>query len=89
MVKGCLANCMEQTVLESLNQLLPCQSFCSIPTSTSPHIAIQVNTFDCVGIAIALCGSHKGVDAITVSAFFKSWAAFNRGSNGELQTHIC
>ncbi|MBA0857270.1 hypothetical protein Goshw_009882 [Gossypium schwendimanii] len=80
---------MAQKVLELLNQLLPCQSFCSIPTSTSPHIAIQVNTFDCVGIAIALCGSHKGVNAITVSAFFKSWAAFNRGSNGELQTHIC
>ncbi|KAK8546006.1 hypothetical protein V6N13_067246 [Hibiscus sabdariffa] len=81
-VKGCLADCVSQTEQESLNQLLPCQCYCIVPTSTSPLVAIQINMFDCGGIAIAFCGSHKLVDATTASAFIKSWAAFNRGSDG-------
>ncbi|KAL4339740.1 hypothetical protein GQ457_08G009810 [Hibiscus cannabinus] len=64
-VKGCLADCVSQTEqAESLNQLLPCQCYCIVPTSTSPLVAIQINMFDCGGIAIAFCGSHKLVDAI-------------------------
>ncbi|KAK8651509.1 hypothetical protein V6N13_141110 [Hibiscus sabdariffa] len=83
-VKGCLADCISQTEQESLNQLLPCQRYCIVPTSTSPLVAIQINMFDCGGIAIAFCGSHKLVDATTASAFIKSLAAFNRGSDGEI-----
>ncbi|XWS56141.1 hypothetical protein CRYUN_Cryun09bG0061100 [Craigia yunnanensis] len=70
--------------LETLNQLFPCQCFCSIPTSTSPQVAIQVNIFNCGGIAIAVCSSHKIMDGTTLSAFLKSWAAYNRGTNGEI-----
>ncbi|GMI65661.1 hypothetical protein like AT3G26040 [Hibiscus trionum] len=83
-VKGCLADCVAQTEQEWVKQLLPSQPFCSIPTSTSPQLAIQINVFDCGGIAIVVLCSHKVMDAITSSAFMKSWAAFNRGSNGEI-----
>ncbi|GMI84994.1 hypothetical protein like AT3G26040 [Hibiscus trionum] len=83
-VKGCLADCIEQTELESFNQLLPVQCYCSVPTSTSPQMAIQINIFDCSGIAIAFSASHKVMDATTVSTFIKSWAAFNRGSDGKI-----
>ncbi|XVE75777.1 hypothetical protein DITRI_Ditri12bG0119800 [Diplodiscus trichospermus] len=85
-VKGRLCDYIEKAnhQLEILNQLLPCQCYCSIPTSTSPQIAVQVNIFDCGGIAIAMCSSHKIVDGTTLSAFMKSWAAYNQGSNGEI-----
>ncbi|XVE96175.1 hypothetical protein REPUB_Repub02eG0199100 [Reevesia pubescens] len=66
------------------NQLLPCQPFCFITNSTVPQLAIQVTIFDCGGIAVAVCVYHKIIDASTVSAFLKSWAAFNRGCNGEI-----
>ncbi|KAK8689023.1 hypothetical protein V6N13_087754 [Hibiscus sabdariffa] len=83
-VKGCLADCIAQTEQEWMSQLLPTQPFCSIPASTSPQLTIQINVFDCGGIAIVLCCSHKVIDATTASAFMKSWAAFNRGSDGEI-----
>ncbi|KAE8679298.1 putative Cysteine-rich RLK (RECEPTOR-like protein kinase) 8 [Hibiscus syriacus] len=83
-VKGCLADCIAQTELELFNQLLPCQCYCSVLPSASPQIAIQINIFDCGGIAIAFCGSHKIIDAATASAFIKSWAAFNRGFDGKI-----
>ncbi|XP_039035176.1 deacetylvindoline O-acetyltransferase-like [Hibiscus syriacus] len=76
---------MASTEIELWNQLLPCQCYCVVPTSTSPQTAIQVTVFGCGGIAIAFCGSHKLIDGTTGSAFIKTWASFNRGSNGELR----
>ncbi|KAL4313560.1 hypothetical protein GQ457_01G030780 [Hibiscus cannabinus] len=81
-VTGRLADFIARTEQGWTNRLLPCQSFCSIPTSTSPHIALQINIFDCGGIAIGMCGSHKLVDASTGSAFLKCWTALYRGSHG-------
>ncbi|XWS43279.1 hypothetical protein CRYUN_Cryun16bG0089300 [Craigia yunnanensis] len=83
-VNACLSDYIEQTDLESLNQLLPCQPFCYISNSTVPQLAIQVNIFNCGCIALALCCCHKIFDASTISVFLKSWAAFSRGSNGEI-----
>ncbi|KAL4309681.1 hypothetical protein GQ457_01G043070 [Hibiscus cannabinus] len=62
-VRGCLADCIAQTEQEWMKQLLPTQPFCSIPASTSPQLTIQINIFDCGGIAIVMCFSHKVVDA--------------------------
>ncbi|KAK8994329.1 hypothetical protein V6N11_045422 [Hibiscus sabdariffa] len=75
---------MEQTELESFDKLLPLQCYCRVPTSTSPQMAIQVSIFDCGGIAITVFVSHKVVDATTTSTFIKSWAAFTRGTDGEI-----
>ncbi|KAK8629519.1 hypothetical protein V6N13_078356 [Hibiscus sabdariffa] len=83
-VRGCLADCIAQTEQEWMKQLLPTQPISRIPASTSPQLSIQINIFDCGGIAIVMCFSHKVVDATTASAFMKSWAAFNRGSDGEM-----
>ncbi|XVF31844.1 hypothetical protein REPUB_Repub17cG0028900 [Reevesia pubescens] len=83
-VNGCLSDYIEQTELEAMNQLLPCKPFSFISNSPVPQLAIQVTIFDCEGIALAVCGYHKIVDGSTISAFLKSWAAFNRGSNGEI-----
>ncbi|KAI3464704.1 hypothetical protein Pfo_021367 [Paulownia fortunei] len=45
------------------------------------HVAmIQVNYFDCGGIAIGSLFLHKVADGVTVGTFMKSWAANARGS---------
>ncbi|KAA8528799.1 hypothetical protein F0562_036154 [Nyssa sinensis] len=43
--------------------------------------SFSVNIFDCSGIAVGLCLSHKIVDGISTSAFLKGWAASARGSS--------
>ncbi|KAK8619099.1 hypothetical protein V6N13_133066 [Hibiscus sabdariffa] len=84
-VKGCLSDFIEQSeVLEAMNQLLPCRPFCYLQDSTVPQLAIQVNIFGCGGIALSLCFFHKIIDASTIAAFLRTWAAFSLGSNGEL-----
>ncbi|GMJ08811.1 hypothetical protein like AT3G26040 [Hibiscus trionum] len=84
-VKGCLSDFIEQSeVLEALNQLLPCRPFCYLQDSAVPQLAIQVNIFDCGGIALAMCFFHKIIDASTIAAFLRTWAAFSLGSNGEI-----
>ncbi|KAK5835856.1 vinorine synthase-like [Gossypium arboreum] len=88
-VKGRLSDFIEGTgevpELEALKQLLPCRPFCFFQDySALPQLGIQVNIFDCGGIALALCCLHKIIDATTISCFLKTWAAFSLGSNGEI-----
>ncbi|KAG4151903.1 hypothetical protein ERO13_D04G094416v2 [Gossypium hirsutum] len=88
-VKGRLSDFVEATgevlELEALNQLLPCRPFCFFQDySALPQLGIQVNIFNCSGIALALCCLHKIIDATTISCFLKTWAAFSLGSNGEI-----
>ncbi|KAK8549157.1 hypothetical protein V6N13_063553 [Hibiscus sabdariffa] len=84
-VKGRLSDFIEQTgKLEAMNRLLPCPPFRYIQDPTTPQLAVQVNIFDCGGIALALCSFHKIFDGTTAYAFLNSWAAFSRGSNGEI-----
>ncbi|KAL5569953.1 hypothetical protein UlMin_026528 [Ulmus minor] len=41
-------------------------------------LAIQVSFFNCGGLAIAMCMSHKLADANTICQFFNTWAAMAR-----------
>ncbi|XP_024032244.1 salutaridinol 7-O-acetyltransferase-like, partial [Morus notabilis] len=41
---------------------------------TWPLLLVQSTFFDCGGVAIGVCGSHKLVDAATLSIFLKTWA---------------
>ncbi|GAB4840547.1 hypothetical protein Ancab_021316 [Ancistrocladus abbreviatus] len=45
-------------------------------------LAIQVNFFDCGGMAIGLNMSHKVSDASSFITFVRSWAAISRGDSG-------
>ncbi|XVE61315.1 hypothetical protein DITRI_Ditri06bG0029900 [Diplodiscus trichospermus] len=69
---------------DELNGLLPFKSFCNLPDPIAPLLAVQLNTFDCGGIALAVCTSHKIADASTASVFLTSWSAFSRGSDGKI-----
>ncbi|EXC43570.1 Salutaridinol 7-O-acetyltransferase [Morus notabilis] len=41
---------------------------------TWPLLLVQVTLFDCGGVAIGVCMSHKVGDAATLSIFLKTWA---------------
>ncbi|XP_060967206.1 stemmadenine O-acetyltransferase [Cannabis sativa] len=63
-----------------VNKLLPCQLGSTESNLTGAYVAnIQVNVFDCGGIALGLCIAHKILDGVALSTFIKSWAAEAQG----------
>ncbi|XP_054806280.1 stemmadenine O-acetyltransferase-like [Prosopis cineraria] len=51
-------------------------------------LGVQVNVFDCGGIAIGVCISHKIADALSYFQFVKTWAAVTRGEQEPIRTHF-
>ncbi|KAL4379911.1 hypothetical protein GQ457_02G030150 [Hibiscus cannabinus] len=52
-VAGQLSDFIQKTEkLEAMNRLLPCPRFLYIQDPTTPQLAVQVNIFDCGGIAL-------------------------------------
>ncbi|KAL5790973.1 hypothetical protein ACOSQ2_005861 [Xanthoceras sorbifolium] len=43
-------------------------------SATNPLVAVQINIFNCGGLAIGLRTSHRIVDAVTCSLFTNGWA---------------
>ncbi|XP_014492819.1 BAHD acyltransferase BIA1-like [Vigna radiata var. radiata] len=71
--------------LELLNQLLPCEpNKCHPHEEVLPQLLVQVNKFECGGIAIGLCNLHILLDAYSCSAFLKTWFAICKGSKEEI-----
>ncbi|KAL6983825.1 shikimate O-hydroxycinnamoyltransferase [Sarracenia purpurea var. burkii] len=60
-----------------LNKFLPCQ----LDDVGDLPLAIQVNFFNCGGIAVCVAISHKVADALSSIAFVNSWAAAARGGD--------
>ncbi|XP_059637500.1 stemmadenine O-acetyltransferase-like [Cornus florida] len=67
--------------LHFINQLLPCAAAAVLPTTPRVVTNIQVNIFQCGGIAIGLCISHRIMDGSALSTFLRSWAATARASS--------
>ncbi|RDX72433.1 Vinorine synthase, partial [Mucuna pruriens] len=71
--------------LEFLNQLLPCEpNKCHPHQEVLPQLLVQVNLFQCGGIAIGLCNLHILLDAYSCSAFLKTWSSICKGSKEEI-----
>ncbi|XP_054806297.1 vinorine synthase-like [Prosopis cineraria] len=51
-------------------------------------LGVQVNFFDCGGIAIGVCISHNIADALSYFQFVKTWAAVTRGNPEPIRTHF-
>ncbi|PON47717.1 Transferase [Parasponia andersonii] len=49
-------------------------------SATWPLLLVQATFFDCGGLALGACMSHKLVDGATMGVFMKSWAASSNGS---------
>ncbi|KAK9117448.1 hypothetical protein Sjap_016395 [Stephania japonica] len=63
--------------IPSLKQLLPCEPH--IHELESPLVLVQVNQFQCGGIAIGVCISHKVADASALGTFVNGWSCSARG----------
>ncbi|KAI3762164.1 hypothetical protein L1987_52588 [Smallanthus sonchifolius] len=57
--------------LEVINRLLPCDPRTRVTN-------VQVNVFECGGVAIGLCISHKILDGTALATFVKCWASVHR-----------
>lgn len=64
---------------EMLNNFIP-REIGAVDQVTDPLLAIQVTSFDCGGLALGVCVSHRIGDAATLSNFVNAWAAKSRGS---------
>ncbi|GAA0161525.1 hypothetical protein LIER_39247 [Lithospermum erythrorhizon] len=71
-----LANVLKEPKMNELKNLVPEQAQeigCDIP------LAMQINFFDCGGIAIGVCMSHEVADVKSLAIFMHAWAATCRG----------
>lgn len=80
-VNQCLSDLLMQPDDQVMNRLSPENPIFSDSTSGHYVLLIQVNIFDCNGIAISLGTSHKTIDATTYTTFMKAWAATAWGSS--------
>ena len=71
--------------LEFLNKLFPCEpNKMHSHRETLPQVLLQVNIFNCGGIAIGTCNLHTLLDGCSGSLFQTTWAAICRGSKEEV-----
>ncbi|KAL3641090.1 hypothetical protein CASFOL_016058 [Castilleja foliolosa] len=73
-VKSCLlSDFLDSPDLKSIAKFLPC----GMARKASDCVTnIQVSVFECGGISIGICISHKILDGAALSTFLKSWAGF-------------
>ncbi|XP_038999386.1 stemmadenine O-acetyltransferase-like [Hibiscus syriacus] len=72
-----LSDFLHDPVPEELNKLFPFP----LDDAAELPMGIQFNAFDCGGIGIGLCVSHKIGDASSYFTFLNTWAAISRGDD--------
>lgn len=72
-----LSEYLRQPKIETLEVLLPCESFKALAEPPEEQLLVQLNRFDCGGIGLGLCFSHRIIDATTINAFLSTWAVYN------------
>ncbi|KAK3443271.1 hypothetical protein EUGRSUZ_B03226 [Eucalyptus grandis] len=70
-----LSDILENPVPRVLNRFLPRE----LDDVQDLAVAVQVNFFECGGLALALLISHKVADALSIFTFLNAWAATARG----------
>ncbi|KAL9377438.1 hypothetical protein Peur_028773 [Populus x canadensis] len=71
---------LQQPDIHQLEQLLPCKPDENLDElSTRVMLAVQVNYFDCGGIAVSVSISHRVADGSSLVSFVKCWAAISCG----------
>ncbi|XP_038688602.1 tabersonine-19-hydroxy-O-acetyltransferase-like [Tripterygium wilfordii] len=68
-----LSDVLRNPNLDEVGKLLPIESLAAAKTGNL--LLIQVNFFECSGMAIGACLVHKIADATTFSIFIKTWAS--------------
>ncbi|KAM3709313.1 hypothetical protein ACB098_02G164000 [Castanea mollissima] len=78
-----LSQVVEKDNGQALIQLLPFEPYrsCSDQFGKEVLLAVQYNIFDCGGVAISFCVSHKVADGISAINFITAWAGMSRGAS--------
>jgi shikimate O-hydroxycinnamoyltransferase/omega-hydroxypalmitate O-feruloyl transferase len=82
-VAGDISMVLEQADINQQQQLLPCSPYVKSSKLSTDQVtlAVQVNYFNCGGMAISICIWHAVADASTLATFVNSWAAIARDPN--------
>ncbi|KAL1149647.1 hypothetical protein V6Z11_A10G204500 [Gossypium hirsutum] len=78
-VKCQLLDVLNNPIPKELNKLLPFEFHVSGTDAEHVLLGIQFNVFDCGGIGIGVCISHKIGDALSFFSFVNIWASIARG----------
>ncbi|KAL2230534.1 UNVERIFIED_CONTAM: Vinorine synthase [Sesamum indicum] len=75
-LNGQLMDAIQEPDVEDVKQYLPLD-----PTTdkVTTLVAVQTTFFDCGGVAVGLCFSHKIADFTSIMVFINAWAATFRG----------
>ncbi|XP_057948361.1 stemmadenine O-acetyltransferase-like [Malania oleifera] len=65
----------ESICTEELNRFLPLE----VDSADDLPLAVQATAFNCGGLALGLCFSHKVADALSLLVFITAWATMARG----------
>ncbi|CAL1375870.1 unnamed protein product [Linum trigynum] len=68
-------------VRDEFRKLLFPDDLCYKSTSCSRPLAVQVTSFECGGIALGICVSHKFLDMFSFCSFISYWAAIAAASS--------
>ncbi|OWM74754.1 hypothetical protein CDL15_Pgr004521 [Punica granatum] len=75
--------------LISLNKLIPCDEVAAAEFPELTRAAnIQVNVFQCGGIALAICNTHNLQDGGALGVFLKEWTAAARGDGSSASSTV-
>ncbi|KAK2631930.1 hypothetical protein EUGRSUZ_L02250, partial [Eucalyptus grandis] len=80
-----LSKVLSNPDMDQLQQFLPFFP-CRVSTNIDEQVivGVQANFFDCGGMGIGICISHKIADGASVSAFLNAWSEIaNNGVDGE------
>ncbi|KAK2660882.1 hypothetical protein Ddye_007417 [Dipteronia dyeriana] len=84
-VNCCLDECLNQPdIVLLVHKFLPCEPILKESSAGTYVTNIQVNVFECGGIAIGLCISHKILDGAALSTFLKAWTTTARGGGDQV-----
>nr|GEZ00197.1 vinorine synthase-like [Tanacetum cinerariifolium] len=78
-VESNILDMIKSPISEELNQLMMVE-----PSYVDEQLAIQVNLFECGGVAIGVSISHRIGDACSISSFVSQWFAMIKGSETPL-----
>ncbi|CAN1846224.1 Stemmadenine O-acetyltransferase [Linum perenne] len=66
--------------VEMLNNLLPRRTE-RLVQDTGPQVVVQMNVFECGGLALGMCFLHKTHDGAIMSSFVRTWSTINNNNN--------
>ncbi|CAI9270456.1 unnamed protein product [Lactuca saligna] len=80
LVRGCLDEFLVYPDHGLINTFFPCEPSFNKSSIGNRVTNVQVNIFECGGIAIGLCSSHKILDGAALYKFMKAWSNMARGA---------